>query len=742
MSIKKWLSRSEKPERKKNDREVSKGGGTPNGVGGDHTDGHTHDSFKISSANAAISSVESKFEAAKEVLLHGTQESGSDSTAQQQLLQKKRQGMPATIHEEVPADDVTDLSSSLHSWEELYETFPDIRPVMTDLMPFGDGSNKVFGYENFGNTCYCNSVLQCLYHLPELRVNILEQPERPSGVRRRRKFEMLGLKARVFDESSFASSNGSSGSNANNNNANGTSGSGTGSKNGKTNDSGHADADSSSSDTKKTSSNTLKEKEHRKSHSHAQHSGGFATAGQSAKRPQPIHATVMAADAITEKLHEGYTRIVVGRVPRQSSTQQQTTPSSEAANRSEYTTGSVNSAPEEKDKPNEPSSEKRKEAALIRGPILNVDHPLIDYLPKGSKPSMYSCLKDLFECIAENRAFTGVVSPIQFVETLKKENILFNTMMHQDAHEFLNFLLNDLSEFLQRGLGAPALPKDKQISDETIIDKLFKGTLTNRTQCLTCDNFTYRNEPFLDFPIEVQEHSETDIQEVLSDFRQKEMLNGSNKFYCDVCCSLQEAERVVGIRKLPYYLAVHLKRFKYSEKQNCNVKLFNKIRYPLYLKVCSMSNSSICKRYELVGVLVHMGGGPHHGHYVSLCKSPKFGWLLYDDETVETVDEKTVLKFIGDSDDLTTAYLLFYRDTGCEMSSTLRQSEHPELSRNAEELVKADEALRSIFPMNRASESAITSKAPLCDGSENAKSSSGSNKKISRIFSFKRSTKD
>lgn len=43
-------------------------------------------------------------------------------------------------------------------------------------LPFGDGSNKVFGYENFGNTCYCNSVLQCLFYLDPFRINILTYP--------------------------------------------------------------------------------------------------------------------------------------------------------------------------------------------------------------------------------------------------------------------------------------------------------------------------------------------------------------------------------------------------------------------------------------------------------------------------------------------------------------------------------------------------------------------------------------
>ena len=38
------------------------------------------------------------------------------------------------------------------------------------------------------------------------------------------------------------------------------------------------------------------------------------------------------------------------------------------------------------------------------------------------------------------------VSPKQFVQRLKHDNELFRSFMHQDAHEFLNFLLNDKAQ--------------------------------------------------------------------------------------------------------------------------------------------------------------------------------------------------------------------------------------------------------------------------------------------------------
>lgn len=636
--------------------------------------------------------------------------------------------------------------------ESVDHCFPILSTHTTDLLPYGDGSNKVFGYENFGNTCYCNSVLQCLYNLTEFRLNVLQYPARPASVQRRRRSEMPGLKPRIFNETSFCPINTSAAT-----------------TNGNISKSESTTAISSSAPKEVSRKNSLmffKDKEQTKStsstsslpsgtspqtqHLHA-HTDNHHHHRQQ-ETPLPVHTTVMAADAITEKLHEGYTRIIVGRTQGNLLSAINITNNGNVENRqASLSSSSPHTSPTPSPSntpsglntpPSGPSSEQRKKAALIKGPVLNIDHSLTDYLPSSIKPNLYTSLRDIFESITENRFLIGVVSPTSFVEILKRENVLFSTMMHQDAHEFLNFLLNELSDSLQR-----------QISDDSIItpndnfiDRLFKGTMTNQTKCLTCDNITSRDEPFLDFPIEVNGNCETDIQEMLSDFHQKEMLNGSNKFYCDKCCGLQEAERIVGLKQLPHILALHLKRFKYSETQNCNIKLFDKIHYPLYLKVCSTFDSSICKRYELTGIVVHMGGGPHHGHYVSLCKNEKFGWLLFDDETVESVDESSVMKFCGDLHDLTTAYVLFYKEINGSDNDVNEHSEEAKAKRrmyeeNIDQLIKCDDWIRRKNSSAISDQSAILEEVPE-EVPESKKSSSKVGRRKSRLFSFKRGSKD
>lgn len=62
---------------------------------------------------------------------------------------------------------------------------------------------------------------------------------------------------------------------------------------------------------------------------------------------------------------------------------------------------------------------------------------------------MFSALRSLFLHIANNTLDKGTVAPRAFVDKLKKENELFRSSAHQDAHEFLIFLLNKIAEDLE-----------------------------------------------------------------------------------------------------------------------------------------------------------------------------------------------------------------------------------------------------------------------------------------------------
>ena len=335
------------------------------------------------------------------------------------------------------------------------------------------------------------------------------------------------------------------------------------------------------------------------------------------------------------------------------------------------------------------SSDYKKKQAVAKGPVLLMnDDNTASY---GMPESLFTSLKDIFEAIIANESRTGVVSPTKFLEILRKENEMFRTSMHQDAHEFLNLLLNevvanvetnskkleaekglngsiDMNGF-EKALAAATLRNttgSRSPSNTGWVHELFEGTLTSETKCLTCENVSQRDEAFLDLSVDLDQHSS--VTSCLRKFSEEEMLCERNKFHCDMCGGLQEAEKRMKIKRLPKILALHLKRFKYTEDLQRLQKLFHRIVYPYHLRLFNTTDDAEDpdRLYELYAVVVHIGGGPYHGHYIAIIKTQDRGWLLFDDELVEPVDKSYVCNFFGDRPGLACAYVLFYQETTLE----------------------------------------------------------------------------
>ncbi|XP_074573179.1 ubiquitin carboxyl-terminal hydrolase 3-like [Curcuma longa] len=310
---------------------------------------------------------------------------------------------------------------------------------------------------------------------------------------------------------------------------------------------------------------------------------------------------------------------------------------------------------------------------------------LLEYHEKNknngdAEENLLTCLADLFSQISSQKKKTGVVSPRRFVQRVKKQNELFRSYMHQDAHEFLNFLLNELVDILEKEANAPKPSSDtsllpqKLANGQTIlhvngvekeplvtwVHKSFQGTLTNETKCLLCETVTAKDEPFLDLSLDIEQNSS--ITSCLKNFSSTETLNAEDKFFCDKCCSLQEAQKRMKIKKPPNILVIHLKRFKYIEQLGRYKKLLYRVVFPLELKLNNTVENSDTE-YALFAVVVHVGIGPNHGHYVSLVKSHNH-WLYFDDENVEIIDESTVQTYFGSAQEYTGntdhGYILFY----------------------------------------------------------------------------------
>ncbi|CAH0019465.1 unnamed protein product [Clonostachys rhizophaga] len=338
------------------------------------------------------------------------------------------------------------------------------------------------------------------------------------------------------------------------------------------------------------------------------------------------------------------------------------------------------------DKPDTP--EYKKKQAMLKGPILELAQENTNAY--GMDECTFTGLKDIFLALIESQTRTGVLSPQRFLEIFKRDNEMFRNSMHQDAHEFYGLVLNDvianveanahkfkaqlgtqengLAQSVENALGSAMA---KHINGVTTpgtgwVHDIFEGVLTSETKCLTCETGSQRDETFLDLSIDLEEHSS--VTSCLRKFSDEEMLCERNKFHCDHCGGLQEAEKRMKVKRLPKVLTLHLKRFKYTEDYSRLQKLFHRVVYPYHLRMFNTTDEAEDpdRLYELYAVVVHIGGNAYHGHYVSIIKTQDRGWVLFDDEMVEPVDKHFVRNFFGEKPGMATAYVLFYQETTFE----------------------------------------------------------------------------
>ncbi|XP_074038705.1 ubiquitin-specific protease 12/46 [Leptinotarsa decemlineata] len=295
---------------------------------------------------------------------------------------------------------------------------------------------------------------------------------------------------------------------------------------------------------------------------------------------------------------------------------------------------------------------------------------------KRTKETLLTCLADLFHSIATQKKKVGSIAPKKFIARLRKEKEEFDNYMQQDAHEFLNFLINHISEIIlaERQQNSTTNNVKSKAAGEngtahttpepTWVHEIFQGILTSETRCLNCENVSSKDEDFFDLQVDIEQN--TSITHCLRCFSNTETLCSDNKFKCDNCSSYQEAQKRMRVKKLPVILALHLKRFKYMEQYNRHIKVSHRVVFPLELRLFNTSDDAVNpdRLYDLVAVVIHCGSGPNRGHYISIVKSHGF-WLLFDDDQVDKIDASTIEDFYGLTADTQksseTGYILFYQ---------------------------------------------------------------------------------
>jgi len=346
--------------------------------------------------------------------------------------------------------------------------------------------------------------------------------------------------------------------------------------------------------------------------------------------------------------------------------------------------------------------------------------------------TLLTSLAELFVQISNQRRSASYVTPRRFLARLRKANDLFDSSEHQDAHEFMQFLLNDIAESMKKRVQrqreqdklrqqqlqqqqaaagaeggssassrlvtsnrdvnqAPAMEgEEEQPGDpRTWVHDIFQGYLVNQMKCLCCENVSVRRETFLDLSVDIERR--TSLAACLRAFESTELLRAGNKFFCDRCSCLQEAEKRLRIYQLPSVLTLHLKRFKYVERLGRCCRLPYRVVFPLQLCVVEHRHprgqdgdaaesgsgrsgaatklapkdgvSAVAadgyepasstgaegppsRLFELRSVVVHIGKDPSRGHYVTVVRHDD-RCVLLDDDVVRIVEPEVLRSFYG-----------------------------------------------------------------------------------------------
>ncbi|XP_036602267.1 ubiquitin carboxyl-terminal hydrolase 35 [Trichosurus vulpecula] len=183
------------------------------------------------------------------------------------------------------------------------------------------------------------------------------------------------------------------------------------------------------------------------------------------------------------------------------------------------------------------------------------------------------------------------------------------------------------------------------------------------------------------------------VPDLLNYFLSPETLTAENRYHCEHCASLQDAEKVVELSEGPRYLILTLLRFSFDLRTMRRKKILDNVSIPLFLRLpmaggCPQQDrGQACAAYDLCSVVVHSGISSESGHYycyaregatatvnppgsVGLSSAEKppgleSQWYLFNDTRVsfssfESVSNVTSF-FPKD-----TAYVLFYRQRARE----------------------------------------------------------------------------
>ena len=203
------------------------------------------------------------------------------------------------------------------------------------------------------------------------------------------------------------------------------------------------------------------------------------------------------------------------------------------------------------------------------------------------------------------------------------------------------------------------LPYSQNSIISDIVNHIRKNLNDDKRPIILFANANYESSGELykgiEFESNLDSKSKITIYDSLELFNKKEMLDGEEKWFCNMCKARQKAAKKLEIYKTPRYLIIQFKRFKQRGNIMRNILGSKNETFIYYNEILNLhnyvvgpdKNNSI---YKLYGVIIHISlSNNEGGHYLSFCKN-NGRWIVYNDKNIELCKN-----FIHKD-----AYLLFY----------------------------------------------------------------------------------
>ncbi|KAL3985637.1 Ubiquitin carboxyl-terminal hydrolase family protein [Acanthocheilonema viteae] len=276
----------------------------------------------------------------------------------------------------------------------------------------------------------------------------------------------------------------------------------------------------------------------------------------------------------------------------------------------------------------------------------------VKYVNRTNKMGTMGVISSVFSAMMDS-AWSGLFSvlrPQQFLETFAAEvNASLADGQQHDAQEFQIYLLDALHEdtnrvvkrvtFEQNYTGADLKSEAADYNEKlrrfacSPISDIFNCQTVSSLQCNKCKRQSVTFEELAQLSIEVPNRNST-IEDCIRNHFQDVELDGSCKWRCPDCESLQTATRRTFLWKLPQVLVIHLKRFTFmgdNWQKNDAYVTFN--TFPLKLQT---------EYFSLYAVVNHRGS-LNSGHYTATVRNQiTKQWLLFDDDIVTPIDVDSI----------------------------------------------------------------------------------------------------